>query len=183
MISSELLSQNYFELFDLPVGFTVDQALLKQKLQQIQKQSHPDKFSNASQQEQMLAMQVSTQANTAYQVLKDDLQRATYLLKLQGIDIGAETDTQMPMDFLMKQMEVRERLANVSASDEGLQTLESIHGELQIERSALIKQLQQYFTQQQFEEAREVARQFQFLDKLHYEIKQKLAAIEDSLLN
>ena len=44
----------------------------------------------------------------AYQTLRNPLKRARYLLSLHGVDTQEETNTAMPMDFLMQQMEWRE---------------------------------------------------------------------------
>jgi molecular chaperone HscB len=35
---------NYFELFDLPIGFKIDTIKLRQAFMDIQRASHPDKF-------------------------------------------------------------------------------------------------------------------------------------------
>ena len=38
------------------------------------------------------------------------MQRARHILELHGVDVAFETNTAMPADFLMQQMELRERL-------------------------------------------------------------------------
>lgn len=179
---SEYLQQNYFELFQLPVSFQIEMDVLKQKQQEFQKNIHPDKYANASQQEQMLAMQVSTQVNTAYQTLADDLQRAVYLLSLQGIDINTETDTQMPMDFLMKQMEIREALSEVKEDESSLSTLDDMLVAIGKDRAELVQNVKSNFDEQAYKQARDDVRQFQFIEKLQNEIKQKIASIEDALI-
>jgi molecular chaperone HscB len=55
-------------------------------------------------------MQMATQVNEAYRTLKSPVLRAKYLLELNGVDVGFETNTAMPPDFLMQQMEWREAL-------------------------------------------------------------------------
>lgn len=71
---------------------------------------HPDRFAGASDAERRASMQWSTRANEAYRLLKDPVQRARYLLELHGVDTGFETDTSMPGDFLVRQIELREAL-------------------------------------------------------------------------
>lgn len=182
MSLSEYLQKNYFELFQVPMVYQLELEQLKQKQQDFQKNIHPDKYANASQQEQMQAMQVSTQVNTAYQVLSNDLQRAVYLLGLHGVDINAETDTQMPMDFLMKQMEVREALSELAQNESSLADLDVMLQSLSTDRIELIKNIDKYFVAKDYVKAREQVRQFQFIDKLQNEIKQKMASIEDALI-
>ena len=41
-------------------------------------------------------MQWSTRVNEAYRTLKSPVQRAKYLLELNGVDVALETYTQMP---------------------------------------------------------------------------------------
>ncbi len=100
--------QNHFELFQLPQQFSLNKANLDAAFREIQTRVHPDKFVQASAPEKRVAMQWSTRANEAYQILKKPLQRATYLCELQGVDLLAESNTSMPVAFLMQQIEWRE---------------------------------------------------------------------------
>ena len=54
---------NPFAIFDLPVAFNVDQALLSERYLALQKSLHPDNFVTADAQEQRIAMQKSTESN------------------------------------------------------------------------------------------------------------------------
>jgi molecular chaperone HscB len=103
-------SRNHFEIFGLPVGFALDRGLLAERFRALQTAVHPDRFARASDQERRLSMQASTRVNEGYQVLKDPLQRALYLLSLHA-DPGPDAVPQDP-DFLMEQMELRETLAD-----------------------------------------------------------------------
>jgi molecular chaperone HscB len=100
--------QNHFELFQLPQEFTLDRSKLDQAYREVQSQVHPDKFVRANDAEKRVAMQWATRANEAYQTLKNPLKRATYLCELHGVDLETESNTSMPAEFLMQQMEWRE---------------------------------------------------------------------------
>lgn len=102
--------QDFFQLFELPPRFAIDNAALDQRYRDLQSQVHPDKFSHLSESEQRLSMQWSTRINEGYQTLRSPLARGRYLLSLQGVDTQEETNTAMPLDFLMQQMEWRETL-------------------------------------------------------------------------
>ena len=65
-----------FAIFDLPVAFNVDQALLSERYLVLQKSLHPDNFVTADAQEQRIAMQKSTEVNDALKTLKDPILRA-----------------------------------------------------------------------------------------------------------
>ena len=100
-------SRNHFELLGLPVAFALDPARLESGYRELQGAVHPDRFAAASDAERRIAMQWATHANEAYRTLRDPLERARYLLRLRGFDTEEETNTSMPPDFLMQQMEWR----------------------------------------------------------------------------
>lgn len=119
--------QNYFQLFQLPQQFTIDLGALNAAYREVQSTVHPDKFVQASDAEKRVAMQWATQANAGYQTLKKPLKRATYLCELNGIDLQVESNTSMPPDFLMQQMEWREAFddARISKNTAAMITLEN----------------------------------------------------------
>src|SRR5437773_7870226 len=109
-------SRNYFELFGLPQRFGCDPGSLEDAYRRLQTEVHPDRFASGSDQEKRLALQSSARVNEAYRALKDPVERAQYLLSLHGIDALAETDTQLPLEFLERQLERRERAAEAVAA-------------------------------------------------------------------
>lgn len=104
------LQADDFTLFGLPPGFRLDRAALDERWKQLQRQVHPDRFSTQGAAAQRVAMQWSVRINEAYQRLKDPLKRAAYWCELQGVRVEAESNTAMPAEFLMQQMEWREAL-------------------------------------------------------------------------
>jgi len=108
---------NYFQLFGIEITFDVDLNRLSQTYQNLQKAVHPDRFAHASSQEQLLAVQKSAEINDAYQVLKQPLQRAEYILTLRGVDMPNEQQSFSDTTFLMQQMELREMLGEVKFAD------------------------------------------------------------------
>ena len=101
---------NFFTLLGLPQQFEVDQSLLKKRARELQRQYHPDRFANATPQEQLLAAQFSAQVNTASSVLGNPVQRALHLLELHNIALDTQNHTEKDSGFLMQQMELRETL-------------------------------------------------------------------------
>ncbi len=104
-------SQNYFQLFGLPVSFALDTELLAERYRRLRQTVHPDLFATAGEREKRLALQASTLVNEAYQILRDPLARASYLLQVRGAGAGDDQETTQDMAFLMEQMELREALA------------------------------------------------------------------------
>ncbi len=102
------LTSNFFELFGMPVAFSIDQTALVEQYRRLQRAVHPDKFAHASDYERRLSVQQSARINEAFQTLKKPLSRARYLLGLYGKDL----DDKNVMDprFLAQQMELREKI-------------------------------------------------------------------------
>lgn len=102
----------YFDLFDLPRRFRLDLAALDQRYRALSQQHHPDKFASAPAKERLRSLELTTELNAAYKVLRDPAARATYLLKLAGLDLDREDAHAHAMDpaFLMDILDRREAL-------------------------------------------------------------------------
>ena len=112
------LSYSDFELFGLPQRFEQERAAIDERWKALQREAHPDRFAAQGASAQRAALQWSVRINEAYQRLKDPLKRATYLCELMGAPIGAESNTAMPPEFLMEQMEWREALDEARDEEE-----------------------------------------------------------------
>ena len=105
-------AKNHFELFDLPVRFTLDRHFLGTKYLELSRATHPD-LAGSGADEQLAAMQLSARVNEAFATLSDDLRRAEYLLQMQG---GSAAESRLPPEALERVFELRE--AMVSHDDE-----------------------------------------------------------------
>ena len=112
-----LRQQNHFELFGLAPAYALDLDLLDRAYLDIQSKIHPDRHAQAGDAERRASMQMTVQVNEAHRTLKSPVQRAKYLLELNGVDVGFETNTAMPAAFLVEQMELREALEEARDSD------------------------------------------------------------------
>ena len=112
--------QNYFELFDLETSFFIDEAVLKRSYQSEISRFHPDNFVTKSESEKLQALQNTSLLNSAYSTLKTPLSRATYLLKLEGLDAFDEKDTAMEEGFLVSQIELRDELEAIEENKNNL---------------------------------------------------------------
>src|SRR5947209_1967176 len=104
-----------FEVFGLDPAYALNRTALEQAYQDLQTLIHPDRYAHGSDAERRASMQMTTRVNEAYRTLKDPVQRAKHLLELHGVDVAFETNTQMPTDFLMQQLEMREELEGAVA--------------------------------------------------------------------
>ena len=100
---------NYFEFYDLPVSFQVDENLLRARFYEKSRAYHPDFHTLASHEQQEAVLEKSTINNQAFKTLKDFDERLKYILELFG-KIKNEGENKVPQDFLMDMMEINENL-------------------------------------------------------------------------
>jgi molecular chaperone HscB len=167
--------QSHFELFGLPPAFGLDNEMLEQAYREIQSQVHPDRFAHAGDAERRASLQWTTRVNEAYRTLRDPVQRARHLLELQGVDVAFETNTAMPQDFLMQQMELRETLEGAKDAS----SLDSLRGDLRQQKRAIEKAIGEAIdVKQDYAGAAGLVRKLQFLDRLDEEIDAAYEEIE-----
>lgn len=169
--------QNHFELFQLQQRFAIDMSALNAAYHEVQNRVHPDKFAHATNAEKRVAMQWATRANEAFQTLKHPLKRATYLCELNGVDLQTESNTAMPREFLMQQMEWREALDDAKAGKD-IDALEKLDAELKAARKAEVAQIGNLLDAADFTQAAQGVRQLMFLEKFGEEIDGALQHLE-----
>jgi molecular chaperone HscB len=177
-MAMEVFKQNHFELFGLTPGFALEPERLEQAYREIQSRVHPDRFAHAGEAERRASMQWTTRVNEAYRTLTSPVARAKYLLELNGVDVAFETNTKMPPQFLMQQMELREAL-EAAQEDKDAAALDGLRKDLTAVRGALIDEIaQQLDGGRDYRAAAESVRKLMFLEKLDAEIDAAYEAIE-----
>jgi molecular chaperone HscB len=168
-------SDDYFRFFGLNQQFKIDLSALDQAYLTIQKEVHPDRHARGSDSEQRLAMQMATLANTAFQTLKNPVQRGLYLCQLHGVDAKLETNTAMPAAFLMRQMEWRE---NLDDHAEDLPALEGLMKEVEASKLETLTEITQAIDgAKNYQRAAELLRGLLFIDKFAIELDDAIAAL------
>ncbi len=172
VVKVSAFEKNYFELFDQPLTFDIDIDVLRECYRNLQKAAHPDNYANTTEQLRRLSMQLAAQINDAFQTLSDPLLRAGYLLSLLGVEKIAENQTLSDPDFLLMQMESRERLeqmAEHSASSESYADyIKDINGQI----DALVETIRTCFNEGSHEhllKAQTLVQKMQFLERLRKE--------------
>ena len=169
--------QNHFELFNLAPRFAVDAATLDAAYRDVQSRVHPDRFVNATDAEKRVAMQWATRANEAYQTLKNPQKRARYLCELHGVDLQTESNTAMPMAFLMQQMEWREELAEARAGKDA-EALDGLDAQLRAARKAQLQDIEKLLDAGDYAAAAQGVRALMFLEKFGEEVSFAFDSIE-----
>jgi molecular chaperone HscB len=171
-------SSSHFALFGLTPAFAVDLRALEKAYREIQSRVHPDRFAHAGEAERRASLQWTTRVNEGFQVLRNPVSRASHLLALHGVDVAFETNTAMPREFLMQQMELRESLEAAAASRDPNQ-LQKLQDGLALDKASLEKQLAQRIDgERDYAGAANLVRELQFLEKLEAEIDSAYEAIE-----
>ncbi|WP_252179511.1 Fe-S protein assembly co-chaperone HscB [Endozoicomonas sp. 4G] len=176
------LTKNFFELFQLPVEFQVDQALLSERYRELQKLVHPDRFAGEGESQQRLAVQYAAFVNEGLETLKSPLDRALYLLELAGHPVDLENNTVMDTVFLMEQMELREAISDIREHQDPESELDRLIA--QVDQSVMDYQnefasLWQKGDKASLEQAAAVVQKMQFMVKLSGELEQLEAGLLD----
>jgi molecular chaperone HscB len=170
--------QSHFELFGLARAYALEPEALDKRYREIQAQVHPDRFAHAGDAERRASMQWTTRVNEAYRSLKDPVQRGRYLLELHGVDVAFETNTQMPSDFLMQQLELREEL-EAAARSKNASRLDDLRSALRSQKSSLEREIGEAIdARKDYAGAAELVRKLMFLDRLDDEIDAAYEEVE-----
>ena len=165
------LQDDDFTLFGLKPTFAQDRAALDARWKDLQREAHPDKFASHGAAAQRVAMQWSVRINEAYQRLKDPLHRAAYLCELAGFPINAHSNTAMPAQFLLQQMEWREALDDAADAP----SIERLMAEVQAARKDLLQHCALCFDEKNNAAAAVGSvRALMFLDKFAQDIHARL---------
>src|SRR5258707_13243631 len=120
--------RSYFDLFEVPGKLGIEMSAVEKKFLELSWKLHPDKFVNASSEEQELSLKNSSELNDAYRVLREPVARVEYLLELEGMRKEGEHKQQAPPELLEEVFELNEsldELREAKASGGDLSSLKS----------------------------------------------------------
>jgi len=171
------LQSTDFELFQLPPQAALDLSVLSKRWRELQTAVHPDRFAASGQSAVRIAMQYSTRINEAYQRLKSPQSRFGYLCELQGEPIASESNTSMPIEFLIQQMIWRETLEE-STKEVDLQNLQgeviSLKAQLESDCATAIDEKKDY------KSAAQIVRSLMFVNRFQEDIDKKIDLIDQT---
>ncbi|MCG5052314.1 MAG: Fe-S protein assembly co-chaperone HscB [Myxococcales bacterium] len=122
---------DHFAVLGAERTFTQDAPALERAYKEGARAVHPDKFARADSRARRAAMQRTVALNEAWRTLRDPVARAEYLVRLGGIEVGAEDGTlrrtdagrekiAVPAALLAEMLDKREALMDARlADDEG----------------------------------------------------------------
>jgi len=165
---------DYFALFQLKPQFKIDRQALESAYLTVQQKVHPDMYAQASDSDKRVSMQLSALANSAYRTLMNPIQRGLYMCARNGVDPQLETNTAMPAQFLMQQMEWREALDDVRDQPS---KLDDLYKEVEQTRANLLKEVEATIDgANNYELAAKQLRALLFIDKFSAELEDAISA-------
>lgn len=168
--------ENYFELYSLPVSFSVDLNELAKRHRAMMQEFHPDRYVTADSISRRKSVQMATMLNEASTTLKTPVLRAAYLLELIGENVDDNTandkhKTAVDSGFLMQQIEWREAIADVvTDKDTALSRLDSLHSEIQAVEQSLYQKFAISYHKKTYQSSREILQKLRFINKINNEI-------------
>lgn len=94
----------YFEVFEIPPALALDPRDLEKRFYALSRKLHPDLRRNPA--DRAEAEEATAVLNDAYRSLKDPIQRAEYVLKHHGFDIGEQGTKNVPPELLEEMFEL-----------------------------------------------------------------------------
>lgn len=130
-----------FDALGLKAKMAQPRLAVESAFREVSKTVHPDLFGHASSVERKLALRATEQVNFAYRTLKDVRTRAEYLMKLRGVEIGAQDSRTKDPAFLMEMMELQEQVEDTQDDD----ALEDLQSQVQGRYDGLLGALTRFF--------------------------------------
>ena len=134
-LSKEL---DYFTCMNLPRKLIINEKTLEETFYSLSRTFHPDFYANKDESEKTISLGNTALLNTAYRTLKDPIQRAEYLIRLEA---GSVKDIRSapPADLFDEILELQEDLEefrSLSSESGSARSLE-LREKLQRDREAL----------------------------------------------
>ncbi len=154
--------KNHFDIFSLPTAFEINLDELEKKYLEFQRNFHPDNFSGAD-------IEKSIAINEAYEILKNDLRRASHILQLNNIDL--ENDSTAPKvdsATLYEVLELREQIFTNNATEIG-----NLKKDLSEKIKYLINETAKKLQNKEFGAASQILIKAKYFDKTLQDLKRK----------
>ena len=150
---------DYFTCMRLPRLLSIDEKQLEQTFYELSRTFHPDFYSTKEEDEKNISLGNSALVNTAYRTLKDPIQRAEYLIRLEAGAVK-EIRTSPPADLFEEILELKEDL------DEFRELSSDTDGEKMSELREKLKSARETLEQRQAQMEASLLEKFKLWDAL-----------------
>ena len=129
--------QDYFTCLGLPRLLKIDISDLENKFYEMSRSFHPDFYQTKTDTERSISLDNSALLNTAYRTLKDPIQRAEYLVRLEA-GAAKEIRNQPPADLFEEILSLQDDLEEFrAAAAQPSSDLTELRTKLQADREVL----------------------------------------------
>jgi molecular chaperone HscB len=165
---------DHFARLGVPVSFDIDPGQLERGYFGFQRIVHPDRFAAKSAREKALSQAQAVAVNDAWEILRDPLSRADYLLALRGAPLPGDDKTVNDPELLMTALEDRETLEEAKSAAEVDKVL------LGAERGydGAVVGLSRAFGADDLDKARKLTLKLRYLDKFRDEARAKRGRLD-----
>src|SRR5216683_3408229 len=111
------LTSDYFEFFGVKRSLALDLEQLQKRFYELSRLLHPDRYTRKPPEEKQYSQDATALLNDAYRVLRDPLQRAEYVLRQAGLDIGEQGTKNVPPELLEEVFELNMALEEMRGGD------------------------------------------------------------------
>ncbi|XBC40759.1 MAG: Fe-S protein assembly co-chaperone HscB [Buchnera aphidicola (Nurudea yanoniella)] len=163
---------NYFQLFDLPELFTINMKKLLLKFHKLQKQYHPDANHSSSKIEKNKFLRKTIDINKGYQILKDPIERAKYLLRLNSYNFELKKNNIFKKNFLHEQLKVYEKLDTLKKSSKNESKLNNFTKEIKKKEKYYLLNVEIFLNQKNWNLAATTLYKYLFYKKIKKKINE-----------
>jgi molecular chaperone HscB len=176
--------KNYFDLFDLPIAFVVDQTRLSERYRALLEGGPATPFSGRHSRSGAATEQSPIEIHLAYRTLVDPLARAAHLLDLldcRSEGFGANVGEHQSLGgFLMAEIELRESLDEATSRPDPAAAVARILTQLAEQGASLEKDLERLLADpspQNLAAAREILRRLELVGTCRRDAEDRRAAL------
>jgi molecular chaperone HscB len=177
-------AKNYFDLFDLPIGFVVDQSRLSERYRALLGGDVVTSYGDARSARDSAPEQSPIEIELAYRTLVDPLARAAYLLDLLECRSACYRASTGEYDalgaFLMAEIELRESLDEAISRPDSAAAVAGILTDLAEQGASLEKDLERVLADpspQSLAAAREILRRIELVETYRRDAEDRRAAL------
>ncbi len=110
--------RSYFDVLGIEKKLNIDTASLEKIYYDLSRKNHPDLFLSKGDDKYKKALDESSIINKAYNVLKDPMTRAGYVLETDAPQVAGEKSNIVHNDLLEEVMEMQEKIEDHHSADE-----------------------------------------------------------------
>jgi len=124
---------------NLPRRLLLDEKSLEETFYSLSRTFHPDFYANKDEGEKMISLRNTALLNTAYRTLKDPIQRAEYLIRLEAAGSVKDIRSAPPADLFDEILEIQENLEEFRSltSQTNSERCKELKAKLELERENL----------------------------------------------